>query len=160
MGRPGSNPCAAFREVTRAICRRGEETKSPTYTTFTFGLSFPLFPIVGGHISVTQDRYQQWYIGFGADISPNLGVTLSLVSGFIKDEDLPRDPQKRPAFIRDVFMSGFSQQISFAPVIYSGISLPTNPNSPRVIAEEYGLAAPEAGWADTYTLPLGNPNEE
>jgi hypothetical protein len=155
-GRPGSNPCAAFGEVTRAICDRGAETKTPTYNTLTVG--GPIGPWTNLHVSITRDAYQQWYVGAGWDWGPS-PINLSLVSGFIKEQDLPRDPQKRPEFVRNVFMSGWSQQPSVAPMLYFGKNTPTNADSPIIFADEYGLAVPEAGLAVTYTWPIGNPNE-
>lgn len=117
----------------------GDRGRGADYKTFSFGGG----GIIGGHVSITNDRYDNWYIGLGLDFGKSiLGFSGNWVGGFMID-GRPMESEL------ETFLTGLSGQWFVIPLVYIGGN-----GSSAGYAHEVGIGVPGIGVGGTYTWQI------
>jgi hypothetical protein len=123
------------------------------YHSVTVSLSLPEpLNFVGGSVTVTEDRFGEWYVGGSGGVGKSvaaLPVSVNLMAGQL---DQANDPS--PEDLKS-FIAGKSGNVTAGAVVGGGKTYSASPNAGVAhVANEVGLTTPQVSASYGNTSPL------
>ncbi|MBX3058575.1 MAG: hypothetical protein KF770_19090 [Anaerolineae bacterium] len=131
------------------------------YTTAEISVGSPL-PPVGGNISVTKDRYDNWYFGVGVNVGKSpLILGGRVVLGEMDDDGFwPLTNNVPDEDILEMHLTGLGENLGGGFIVGGGITAPLDYDERRDVLKEGGLYTPQIGLSVSYNLLIYDNNSD
>jgi len=153
---PNTSPASPATPTTATRthpCSINDQRLTPDFVTLELNATVPHFPLVGGSIQVSVDRFGNWYIGPGVTVGRSLSVVAgSVVAGTILAGDNASSGGTVSPGETNSFLTGGSVTVTPFFLLF-GLSSTTSGGRET---SEFGVGSPQIGLSGHWGISIGS----